>query len=175
MFLFPIPSGLDDSLQQYIPSFQQQQVDGERLLRMTHQELLSLGVSRVGHQELVLEAVDLLCALVSNPFSVPVIVTIWAWFVWPACLPNSQQPKTPKTFWVRPTVQFAHAATQTEVLNSVQTSVFCYNQRAARGSFTHLRFQPVIWLFWNSDFTQTPFISHLQSAESCCTTSDYML
>uniref|UniRef100_A0A671X5E4 Uncharacterized protein n=1 Tax=Sparus aurata TaxID=8175 RepID=A0A671X5E4_SPAAU len=56
-------SCLDDSLQQYIPSFQQQQVDGERLLRMTHQELLSLGVSRVGHQELVLEAVDLLCAL----------------------------------------------------------------------------------------------------------------
>ncbi|KAM3861125.1 connector enhancer of kinase suppressor of ras 3-like [Diretmus argenteus] len=55
--------GLDDSLQQYVPSFQQQQVDGEKLLRMSHQELLSLGVSRVGHQELVLEAVDLLCAL----------------------------------------------------------------------------------------------------------------
>lgn len=34
---------------------------------MSHQELLSLGVTRVGHQELVLEAVDLLCALVSNP------------------------------------------------------------------------------------------------------------
>uniref|UniRef100_A0A7N6BFE1 Cnksr family member 3 n=1 Tax=Anabas testudineus TaxID=64144 RepID=A0A7N6BFE1_ANATE len=57
------PSGLDDCLQQYIPSFQLQQVDGEKLLRMSHQELLSLGVSRVGHQELVLEAVDLLCAL----------------------------------------------------------------------------------------------------------------
>ncbi|XP_054475014.1 connector enhancer of kinase suppressor of ras 3 [Anoplopoma fimbria] len=55
--------GLDDSLQQYVPSFQQQQVDGEKLLRMSHQELLSLGLSRVGHQELVLEAVDLLCAL----------------------------------------------------------------------------------------------------------------
>nr|XP_046230046.1 connector enhancer of kinase suppressor of ras 3 isoform X2 [Scatophagus argus] len=55
--------GLDDSLQQYIPSFQRQQVDGEKLLRMSHQELLSLGVTRVGHQELVLEAVDLLCAL----------------------------------------------------------------------------------------------------------------
>ncbi|XP_041815339.1 connector enhancer of kinase suppressor of ras 3 [Chelmon rostratus] len=55
--------GLDDSLQQYIPSFQLQQVDGEKLLRMSHQELLSLGVTRVGHQELVLEAVDLLCAL----------------------------------------------------------------------------------------------------------------
>lgn len=61
------PSGLDDSLQQYIPSFQRQQVDGEKLLRMSHQELVSLGVSRVGHQELVLEAVDLLCALVSKP------------------------------------------------------------------------------------------------------------
>lgn len=55
--------GLDDSVQQYIPSFQQQQVDGEKLLRMSHQELLSLGIARVGHQELVLEAVDLLCAL----------------------------------------------------------------------------------------------------------------
>lgn len=55
--------GLDDSLQPYISSFHQQQVDGEKLLRMSHQELLSLGVLRVGHQELVLEAVDLLCAL----------------------------------------------------------------------------------------------------------------
>ncbi|XP_058469820.1 connector enhancer of kinase suppressor of ras 3 [Solea solea] len=55
--------GLDDSVQQYVPSFQRQQVDGEKLLRLSHQELLSLGVSRVGHQELVLEAVDLLCAL----------------------------------------------------------------------------------------------------------------
>ncbi|XP_068454847.1 connector enhancer of kinase suppressor of ras 3 [Clinocottus analis] len=58
--------GLDDGLQQYLPSFQRQQVDGEKLLRMSHQQLLSLGVSRVGHQELVLEAVDLLCALNSG-------------------------------------------------------------------------------------------------------------
>ncbi|XP_047430320.1 connector enhancer of kinase suppressor of ras 3 [Mugil cephalus] len=55
--------GLDDSLQLYVPSFQQQQVDGDKLLRMSHQDLLSLGVARVGHQELILEAVDLLCAL----------------------------------------------------------------------------------------------------------------
>ncbi|XP_041662015.1 connector enhancer of kinase suppressor of ras 3-like [Cheilinus undulatus] len=55
--------GLDDSLQQYIPSFQRQQINGEKLLKMSHQELLSLGVSRVGHQELMQEAVDLLCAL----------------------------------------------------------------------------------------------------------------
>ena len=64
------PSGLDDSLQQYIPSFQRLQVDGEKLLRMSHQELLSLGMTRVGHQELVLEAVDLLCALVRNRRSI---------------------------------------------------------------------------------------------------------
>lgn len=59
------PPGLDDSLQPYIPSVQAQQVGGAKLLRMSHQELLALGVSKVGHQELLLEAVDLLCALVS--------------------------------------------------------------------------------------------------------------
>lgn len=69
------PSGLDDSLQQYIPCLQLQQVDGEKLLRMSHQELLSLGVSRVGHQELVLEAVDLLCALVSSLHSITSLQT----------------------------------------------------------------------------------------------------
>lgn len=61
----PCPSGLDDSLQQYTPSFQRQQVDGDKLLKMSHEDLLSLGVLRVGHQELLLEACDLLCALVS--------------------------------------------------------------------------------------------------------------
>ncbi|XP_034384139.1 connector enhancer of kinase suppressor of ras 3-like isoform X2 [Cyclopterus lumpus] len=58
--------GLDDGLQQYVPAFQRQQVDGGRLLGVSHRELLSLGLSRVGHQELVLEAVDLLCALNSG-------------------------------------------------------------------------------------------------------------
>lgn len=65
------PSGLDDSLQQYLPFFQLQQINGEKLLRMSHQELLSLGVDRVGHQELVLEAVDLLCSLVSLCVTIP--------------------------------------------------------------------------------------------------------
>ncbi|XP_077409462.1 connector enhancer of kinase suppressor of ras 3-like [Vanacampus margaritifer] len=55
--------GLDDSLQQYLPAFRWQQVDGEKLLKLTHQELTTLGVVKVGHQELMLEAVDLLCAL----------------------------------------------------------------------------------------------------------------
>lgn len=61
-----VSPGLDDSLQQYTASFQRQQVDGDKLLKMSHQELLSLGVMRVGHQELILEACDLLCALVSG-------------------------------------------------------------------------------------------------------------
>ncbi|GAA6105653.1 connector enhancer of kinase suppressor of ras 2 isoform X1, partial [Tachysurus ichikawai] len=56
-------SGLDDCLQQYIKNFEQEKVGGEQLLRITHQELEDLGVSRIGHQELILEAVDLLCAL----------------------------------------------------------------------------------------------------------------
>ncbi|XP_042570383.1 connector enhancer of kinase suppressor of ras 2-like isoform X2 [Cyprinus carpio] len=55
--------GLDDCLQQYIKNFEREKVGGDQLLRITHQELEDLGVSRIGHQELILEAVDLLCAL----------------------------------------------------------------------------------------------------------------
>uniref|UniRef100_A0A8C7MY22 Connector enhancer of kinase suppressor of ras 3 n=1 Tax=Oncorhynchus kisutch TaxID=8019 RepID=A0A8C7MY22_ONCKI len=55
--------GLDDSLQQYVPYFEREKIDGEQLLKISHQDLLELGMTRIGHQELVLEAVDLLCAL----------------------------------------------------------------------------------------------------------------
>ncbi|XP_061659718.1 connector enhancer of kinase suppressor of ras 2-like [Syngnathoides biaculeatus] len=55
--------GLDDCLQQYIKTFEREKIGGDQLLRITHQELEDLGVSRIGHQELILEAVDLLCAL----------------------------------------------------------------------------------------------------------------
>uniref|UniRef100_A0A096LUS0 Cnksr family member 3 n=1 Tax=Poecilia formosa TaxID=48698 RepID=A0A096LUS0_POEFO len=55
--------GLDDSLQQYISNFEREKISGEQLLKITHQDLEELGVARIGHQELVLEAVDLLCAL----------------------------------------------------------------------------------------------------------------
>ena len=58
-------AGLDDCLQQYIKNFEREKISGDQLLRITHQELEDLGVSRIGHQELILEAVDLLCALVS--------------------------------------------------------------------------------------------------------------
>lgn len=59
-------SGLDDSLQQYVGNFEREKISGEQLLKITHQDLEELGVARIGHQELVLEAVDLLCALVSG-------------------------------------------------------------------------------------------------------------
>ncbi|KAK2891615.1 hypothetical protein Q8A73_017280 [Channa argus] len=55
--------GLDDSLQQYVSNFEREKISGEQLLKITHQDLEDLGVARIGHQELVLEAVDLLCAL----------------------------------------------------------------------------------------------------------------
>ncbi|KAM8953915.1 connector enhancer of kinase suppressor of ras 2-like isoform 2-T2 [Pelodytes ibericus] len=55
--------GLDDCLQQYIKNFEREKINGEQLLHITHQELEELGITRIGHQELILEAVDLLCAL----------------------------------------------------------------------------------------------------------------
>ncbi|CAL8291441.1 unnamed protein product [Gadus morhua 'NCC'] len=55
--------GLDDSLQLYVNNFEREKISGEQLLKISHQDLEELGVARIGHQELVLEAVDLLCAL----------------------------------------------------------------------------------------------------------------
>ncbi|XP_041951211.1 connector enhancer of kinase suppressor of ras 3 isoform X1 [Alosa sapidissima] len=55
--------GLDDGLQQYVQNFEREKMDGEQLLKVSHQDLEELGVTRIGHQELFLEAVDLLCAL----------------------------------------------------------------------------------------------------------------
>ncbi|XP_073683083.1 connector enhancer of kinase suppressor of ras 3-like isoform X2 [Garra rufa] len=55
--------GLDDSLQQYVHNFEREKINGEQLLKISHQDLEELGIARIGHQELVLEAVDLLCAL----------------------------------------------------------------------------------------------------------------
>ncbi|KTG42422.1 hypothetical protein cypCar_00007623, partial [Cyprinus carpio] len=54
---------LDDSLQQYVPHFERKKISGEQLLKISHQDLEELTMTRVGHQELILEAVDLLCAL----------------------------------------------------------------------------------------------------------------
>lgn len=58
--------GLDDCLQQYVHKFEREKINGEQLLQISHQDLEDMGITRIGHQELVLEAVDLLCALVSE-------------------------------------------------------------------------------------------------------------
>ncbi|XP_069751559.1 connector enhancer of kinase suppressor of ras 1 isoform X2 [Narcine bancroftii] len=53
--------GLDSGVQKY--PFDQWQVNGEQLLRLSQLNLEELGVKQIGHQELILEAVELLCAL----------------------------------------------------------------------------------------------------------------
>uniref|UniRef100_A0A2C9KM06 Uncharacterized protein n=1 Tax=Biomphalaria glabrata TaxID=6526 RepID=A0A2C9KM06_BIOGL len=55
--------GLDDVIHEYIPRFLLGNVDGRKLLMLTHSDLDKLGVTKLGHQELVLEAVDLLRSL----------------------------------------------------------------------------------------------------------------
>ena len=80
----PGSAGLDDCLQQYIKTFEREKVGGDQLLRITHQELEDLGVSRIGHQEFILEAVDLLCALVGSSPSLGVL---------PGGLPQSEMEK----------------------------------------------------------------------------------
>uniref|UniRef100_A0A4W4EEJ2 Connector enhancer of kinase suppressor of Ras 1 n=1 Tax=Electrophorus electricus TaxID=8005 RepID=A0A4W4EEJ2_ELEEL len=52
---------LDSSLQQY--AFEQWQLSGVDLLQLSSQQLHQLGVHKLGHQELVLEAVEKLCSL----------------------------------------------------------------------------------------------------------------
>ncbi|KAK1793349.1 hypothetical protein P4O66_011418 [Electrophorus voltai] len=53
--------GLASSLQQY--AFEQWQLSGVDLLQLSSQQLHQLGVHKLGHQELVLEAVEKLCSL----------------------------------------------------------------------------------------------------------------
>lgn len=71
--------GLDDCLQPYVHKFEREKIDGEQLLKISHQDLEELGVTRIGHQELVLEAVDLLCALVSPVEGQPILTFLGGW------------------------------------------------------------------------------------------------
>ena len=57
-------SGLDAPLHQYpVPEWH---LSGLDLLQLTSQDLEKLGVHKIGHQELILEAVEKLCSLVSE-------------------------------------------------------------------------------------------------------------
>ncbi|XP_025099133.1 connector enhancer of kinase suppressor of ras 2-like [Pomacea canaliculata] len=53
-------SGLDDAVSQYVECFKERGVDGKKLMMLNHADLEKLGIRKLGHQELVLEAVDLL-------------------------------------------------------------------------------------------------------------------
>nr|XP_034333756.1 connector enhancer of kinase suppressor of ras 2 isoform X5 [Crassostrea gigas] len=55
--------GLDDVIQQYVVHFKDKDVNGKKLMMLTHYDLEKIGVRKLGHQELILEAVDLLRSL----------------------------------------------------------------------------------------------------------------
>lgn len=50
-------SGLSPTLKQYCPTFQEEGVNGEALIALTHDELRELGVNSVGHRLTILKAV----------------------------------------------------------------------------------------------------------------------
>lgn len=53
-------TGLDDSILPYVQFFVNNQINGCRLLLLTAQDLVNLNITKVGHQEIILEAVELL-------------------------------------------------------------------------------------------------------------------
>ncbi|XP_048769839.1 CNK3/IPCEF1 fusion protein-like isoform X2 [Ostrea edulis] len=55
--------GLDDVIQQYVLHFTDKNINGKKLLILTHHDLEKIGVHKLGHQELILEAIDLLRSL----------------------------------------------------------------------------------------------------------------
>lgn len=52
--------GLDDSILPYVQFFLNNNVNGCRLLLLSSDDLENLNVNKIGHQELILEGVDLL-------------------------------------------------------------------------------------------------------------------
>jgi len=52
--------GLDDSILPYVPFFMNNNVNGCRLLLLSSDDLEKLNVHKIGHQEIILEGVDLL-------------------------------------------------------------------------------------------------------------------
>ncbi|KAK2174922.1 hypothetical protein NP493_767g01057 [Ridgeia piscesae] len=55
--------GLDSVLEPYIPEFVRAGVGGQQLLNLTNMDLKKLGMFKVGHQEMLLEAVSLIHAI----------------------------------------------------------------------------------------------------------------
>ena len=60
--------GLDDVLAPHIAKFEAADVDGKQLLCLSYGDIESLKITQLGHQELILEAVELLSELVRLPY-----------------------------------------------------------------------------------------------------------
>jgi hypothetical protein len=65
LFIF---TGLDEATctPQYADLMTEHGIDGRKLLMLTHHDLEKIGIDKLGHQELILEAVDLLKSLVNT-------------------------------------------------------------------------------------------------------------
>ena len=64
--LILIFTGLDEATPQYADLITEHGIDGKKLLMLTHYDLEKIGIDKLGHQELILEAVDLLKSLVNT-------------------------------------------------------------------------------------------------------------
>lgn len=64
LFYLTIFSGLEDVLQQYVPNFESRGVTGKELLILDYDEMEQLGITKLGHQELMFEAIEHLNKLV---------------------------------------------------------------------------------------------------------------
>lgn len=58
--------GLDDAMYNYVYAFSRHEINGHQLLNVRPYELEQLGMYSIGHQEIVLEAVENLRNFVSN-------------------------------------------------------------------------------------------------------------
>ena len=60
-----VSPGLDSTINSYHTNFLQHEINGKRLLILDHHDLKCIGVLRLGHQEAILEALELLLFIVS--------------------------------------------------------------------------------------------------------------
>ena len=68
ILMYTLFAGLDSAVVPYIHSFLNNQVNGQQVLNLGPDDLEHLGVYKLGHQELILEAVEYLRNFVSTNF-----------------------------------------------------------------------------------------------------------
>src|ERR1700732_2053778 len=61
----------DLGLERYVPAFRDNDIDAEVLRRLTAEDLISIGVTSVGHRRRLLDAIAALCAE-APPAAVPI-------------------------------------------------------------------------------------------------------